>query len=128
MKLALQIILTGILAYVLSLMLPFWSVAIAGFMVAIIFNEHAFLSFLGGFLGIALLWGLSTWFLSEANNHILLPKVSAIFSLSSFLMIVVISVIGGLLGGLAAATGTQLRRLIFIRTTRKRYLFSVGFF
>lgn len=118
MKVILQILITLIFSYLLSLVLPIWGLAIAGFIAALIFNQNSWKSFISGFLGVAILWALTTWILSGANNHILLPKVAGIFSLSSVLFLVIIAMTGGLLGGVSAAAGTELRKMIFHNTAR----------
>ena len=97
---------------VLSIWLPFWSVSLAAFLVALIFNNKLVVSFWAGFLGISLLWAITTLILGAINNYIILTRVASIFNLSSFLMVLVIFLTGGLLGGFAAATASQLK-LIF---------------
>lgn len=112
MKFLIQLLATLVLAFILSFWLPFWSVALASFLVALLSKNKLFLSFLAGFFGIALLWSIATLFFSTGNEFILLSRVASIFNFSSFPMILLISIVGGSLGGFAAATATQLK-LIF---------------
>ena len=69
-------------------------------------------AFLSGFLGIFILWLVLAWWIDIKNQHVLSNKVAEIFPLggSSFLLILVTALIGGLVGGLAAMSGSYLRR------------------
>lgn len=120
MKIIKQMIFTIVLAFVLGQFLPFWSVVIAGFVVGYLVKTGSFSSFIAGFLGIALLWGFSAWFMSSGNEGILLERIANLFTLSPMLLLVVTSVIGGVLGGFAAVSGTQLRLLIFPKRRDRR--------
>jgi hypothetical protein len=111
MKFIGAVLLTALLAYVTGLFLPWWGIAIAAFVVAIIIPLRAGISFIAGFLGVFLLWaGLAFWF-DAGNEGILSGKIANILPLggNSMLLVLVTGFVGGLVGGFAAFTGKQLR-------------------
>jgi hypothetical protein len=112
MKLVVAIILTALLAVVGGLYLPWWSIAIAAFIPVLLIPMRSTRAFLAGFLGIFILWFFLAWWIDQKNDSVLSKKVAEIFHLggSSFLMILVTALIGGLVGGLAALSGSYLRR------------------
>lgn len=112
MKFIVSVLLIALIAFVAGIFLPWWSVALAGFIVAIVIPQRPFKSFLSGFLAIFLLWvGLSLW-IDQANQGILLQRVAALFKLgnASWLLFLITGLLGGLLGGLAALTGSFVRK------------------
>ena len=57
MKFLVSIILTALLGFAAGLFLPWWGIALAAFVVALLIPQHGGLAWLSGFLGIFLLWG-----------------------------------------------------------------------
>ena len=112
MKLLVAIILTALLSFVSGLYLPWWSIAIAAFISALLIPMRSGKAFLVGFLGVFILWALLAWWIDVKNQGILSKKVAEIFPLggSAFLIILVTAVIGALVGGFAALSGSYLRR------------------
>ena len=113
MKFLVSILLTALLSFALCLFLPWWVIAIAGFVVAFSIPQKAGLSFVAGFLALFFLWvGLSFW-MSAANNHLLAHKISLLFIKvdNPLLLIVVTGLIGGLVAGLGSLTGRFLRQV-----------------
>ncbi len=112
-KAFIQIALTAILAYFLQMVLPWWSVAIAGFAISSIIYTESFTSFLTGFLGIGFLWFTLATIIDTQTGSILTDKVAAIFSLpNSWLLVMVTSTVGGIAGGFGALTGNYFRRWV----------------
>jgi len=111
MKLLVATILTALLAVVGGLYFPWWIIAIAAFISVLLIPMRRGKAFLAGFLGIFILWALIAWWINVKNNGVLAPKVAQIFPLggSSFLLILVTALVGGLVGGLAALCGSSLR-------------------
>ncbi len=111
MKLLVSILLTGLLAFLGGLYLPWWSVAIAAFMVAALVHQKAGKAFLGGFFGIFICWALLAFIIDSSNNSLLSVKVADLLKLggNSVLLILVTAFIGGLVGGFGAMTGSFLR-------------------
>jgi hypothetical protein len=113
MKLITAIILTaltGFIAGVLSFS-PWWGFAITSLLVAVLVHQKAGKAFLAGFLGIFLLWAGLAWWIDMKNNGILSHKIAQILPLSgnSLLLIIVTGVVGGLVAGFAAMSGSYLR-------------------
>ncbi len=112
-KVLLKIILTAVMAYSLQTMLPWWSVVIASFSISFIISTKGHSSFVGGFLGVGILWFILAAITDFRTDSILTERVAEIFSLpNNFLLILITSIIGGLVGGFGALTGMQLRSLI----------------
>jgi hypothetical protein len=111
MKIIVASLLTALLAFVAGIYLPWWSLAIAAFIGAILVQQSSGRSFLAGFLGIFLLWALLAWWIDWNNNSYLSQKIASLLPLSgnSLLLILVTAFIGGLVGGSAALTGSFLR-------------------
>lgn len=99
------IILLGLLVHQFT---PWWSIVLVTALVGGIFNEHAGKSFLFGFMGVFLLWGLAAYQMDAANESILSTRMAKIFGAN---MVIVTALLGGLLGGMGALTGTLGQRL-----------------
>ena len=112
MKLLLAIVLTALLSFVGGLYLPWWSIAIAAFISALLIPMRSGKSFLAGILGVFILWGLLAWWIDLKNEHILSARIAAIFPLggSSIAIILVTGLIGALVGGFAALTASFIRK------------------
>lgn len=111
MRLLLSILLTASLSFLAGLYLPWWSIALIAFGVALLIPPGPGLGFLSGFLGIFLLWGLLAFWIDIKNQGILSGKISQLLPLggSSVLLILVTALLGGLVGGFAAMAGGSLR-------------------
>ena len=110
MKFITALVLTALLGYLLPIFLPWWSFAITSFLVAVFIHQHPWRSFLAGFIALLLLWGIYSTIIDNANQHILSTKVAQIlpFKGSYIALIVTTAIIGGLLSGMAALTGSYL--------------------
>jgi hypothetical protein len=113
MKFIVSIIITALLAFAFCLYMPWWMVAVAAFLVAIFIYQHPLRSFLTGFCGIFLLWLVLVLTINSSNDGILARKISMVIGLgeSSFTLVLITILIGGITGGLGALTGSHLRRL-----------------
>ncbi len=114
MKFFISILLIALLSFAACLFLPWWFIAISGFVVAFAIPQKAGLSFLAGFIALFFLWaGLSFW-MSAANDNILAHKISILFLKADnpFLLIAVAGLIGGLVAGLGSLSGRLARKLI----------------
>ncbi|MBC7947301.1 MAG: hypothetical protein H7Y42_05440 [Chitinophagaceae bacterium] len=111
MKFLAATILSALMAFLLGLWLPWWSIAIAGFLIALLVHQRAGKAFLSGFLGIFLLWGIIAWWIDIKNEGILSHRIAGVLPLggNSFLLIFVTALIGALVGGLGALSGSYLR-------------------
>ena len=106
-----SIVLTGLLAFIAGLYLPWWGIGVAAFASAMIIPQKPFYAFLSGFIGIFLLWEILAWWVDSKNNGILSQKIAQILPLggSTVLLILVTSLIGAIIGGLSALTASYMR-------------------
>ncbi|HWB25999.1 MAG TPA: hypothetical protein VG738_10995 [Chitinophagaceae bacterium] len=111
MKFIVAILLTAALGFAAPLYLPWWSFAFTSALVALAVHQKAWKAFVAGFAGLFLLWGCLAFFIDMNNNHLMLNKIAGIFGLSGFLLIIITGIVGGLVSGFAALTGSFARRL-----------------
>jgi len=112
MKFITSIILTAILSFAACLYLPWWSIAIAAFIVAALIPQHPGKAFITGFLALLLLWsGLSFW-ISNNNEHLLAHKISILILKmdNPYVLILITAFIGALVAGFAAMSGSFMRK------------------
>lgn len=112
MKIFVALLLTIILAFVAGLYLPWWSIALAAFIVAALIRQTPFRSFLSGFLGLLILWGGLAQWIDIKNKGLLSQKIATIIPLggSAFLLVLVTAFLGALVAGMAALSGSYLRK------------------
>jgi hypothetical protein len=113
MKFVVAILLTALLSFAAGLFsaLPWWSFAVCAFIVALAIHQKAWKAFLAGFLALALLWGLMASWYDLNNEQMLSARIAKIlFVGSSVALILVTALLGGLVAGFAAMTGSYLRR------------------
>ncbi|MBD0278021.1 MAG: hypothetical protein ICV51_18025 [Flavisolibacter sp.] len=115
MRFLLTILLTALLTFIAGLFLPWWSVALVAFIIALLLPQTIGLSFLTGFLGVFIIWMIIAAWIDVANDHILSTKMAQLFPLggSSVLIMLVSALVGALVGGFAAMSGSSLRRLFY---------------
>ena len=111
MKFIISVLLVALLSFVACLFADWWSIALAALLVSLCIHQPPLKSFLTGFIALLLLWGILAWAIDAGNNHLLSHKMASIlpFGGSSAVMIVVTALIGALVGGCAALTGSYLR-------------------
>lgn len=111
MKFIISLILIALLSFAACLYFPWWSIAIAAFLVIVVIPQRPGKAFLCGFLSLFLLWAGLSLRISNNNNHILAHKMSAVILAvdNPFLLIVVTGLLGGIIGGLGALAGGLLR-------------------
>jgi hypothetical protein len=111
MRFLLSILLIAVFGFIAGLFLPWWSIAIVAFLVLILLPQGLGRSFLAGFLGIFIMWFLVALIQDLKNDHILSRKIAELFKLgpASVLLIFITALIGGLVAGFAAISGSSLR-------------------
>jgi hypothetical protein len=114
MKFITAVFLTAFLAFSMGLFtsMPWWTFVVTSFLVALGVHQKVGKAFLSGFLGLFLLWAILALMKDMANEHILSLKVAKILPLggSYWVLILVTGVIGGLVSGLAAISGSTARK------------------
>jgi uncharacterized membrane protein (DUF106 family) len=110
MKFFVSILLVALLSFAAALYLPWWIIAVAGFIVAICISQPPLHAFWSGFLGGFLLWGgLAAW-MSFNNDNILAGRMSLLILKveEPLLLILVTGLIGGLVAGLSSLSASLL--------------------
>jgi hypothetical protein len=102
-----QVLIIVILASVLELLLPWWSVGIAAIIGGYVFNSR--LNFVAGFLAIFVLWISISLGIDLSSAAPLTDRVAAILKVPKPVLFIVTGVLGGLVGGFASAAGASLR-------------------
>ena len=112
MKITVAILLTALLCFVGGLYLPWWSIALAAFIVALIVPQKPWVSWATGFVGVFLLWGVLAWWIDMKNQSILSARIGLIIPVngSAFLLILITAFIGAIVAGFGALSGTYLRQ------------------
>ena len=112
MKFFISLILTALLSFAASLFLPWWSIALAGFLVAALIPQKPGKAFLTGFIALFLLWGGLSFWISNNNDHILAHKVSQLILKmdNPIVLVLATALIGALVAGFAALTGSYVRK------------------
>jgi hypothetical protein len=113
-KFIITVLLTVIAAYAVGIYgnLPWWSFVITNILIAIAIPQKPIYAFLSGVLGIGLLWFSLAFIIDNQNQHLLSTKVANVLPLhgSYISLIILTTVVGALLGGLAALTGSYIRK------------------
>lgn len=111
MKLISSILLMMLGSFAVCLFFPWWSIAIVCLCVSIFIPQKRGISFLSGMSSLFFLWfGWSLW-ISTNNNHILAQRVSLLILKidNPILLCFITGMIGGIIGGMAALTGSFFR-------------------
>ena len=112
MKFITSLILTALLSFAACLYTPWWSIAIAAFLVAVLIPQKPGKAFVTGFVALLLLWGGLSFWISNNNDHLLAHKISLLILKidSPYLLMLTTALIGGLVAGFAALTGAFARK------------------
>ena len=113
MRFLLTILTIAVAAAITEWFAPWWTAAIVAAIAGYVSSLSTGKAFLAGFCGIALLWLVFALWRDIPNNHILSTRMAQLFTLSSYVLyILVTGVIGGIVGGLSAWSGAHLRFLL----------------
>ena len=109
MKFLIQFVAILFSAHLLALFMPWYSIALAAFVMGFILKSKT--NFLAGFSAIATLWIFNAWLIDSASSSDLAERVAKLLMLKyKIVLFAVMAIIGGLVGGFAAVTGSLLRR------------------
>lgn len=115
MKFILHIFLIAALSILSSAYMPWWGGTILAFIVSFVLQQKSGTSFLAGFLGLFLCWGVSAMVLNIGNEGALAAKMGALIGgVSGTLLLLLTAILGGLLGGLASWSGQIARGFVNI--------------
>jgi hypothetical protein len=103
-------IFTIILAFVLSLYLPWWSIMIAAFLSGLLIPLKKAAVFFVPFIAVALLWLVQSYLLSRANDFVLAKKIATLLMLEGnlTLLLIITGVVGGFAAGVSGLFSKQL--------------------
>ena len=108
MKLIPQILAIVVVGFLAQLFLPWYSIAFVAFVFGYFLYSES--NFLGGFIGVLILWAIKIFFTLNGAATDLADRMALIFPFKEkWIMIVVTLLIGALVGGMAALTGGYLR-------------------
>src|SRR5690349_16111124 len=112
MKFFVAFVLTALLSFACTLFFPWWTIAAAAFIVAIVIHQRPLASFLAGFLALFALWVIQCIIIDLHNEHLLSGKVASVlpFGGSYVAVIVFTGLVGGLVSGMAALTASFAKR------------------
>jgi hypothetical protein len=115
MKFIVVVLLTALLGYAAPLYFSWWSFAVTSFIIALLVHQKAWLAFVAAFLGLFLLWGVMAMIIDTANNHLLSQKIAVLLPLrgSSFLLIFITALTGGLVSGFGGLSGSLARKPVY---------------
>lgn len=106
----LNFITTIVLALILSLFLPWWSVMTAALATALFIPLKKAAVFVVPFLAILLFWAVYSFIISSSNDFTLAKRIATLLSLGGnpYVLILVTGIVGGLAAGITAIFGKQL--------------------
>jgi hypothetical protein len=115
MRFIVAFLLTALLSFAAALFFPWWIIAVAAFVVSVAVNQPAIGSFVAAFFSVFILWACQAYYLDAENEHLLSKKVAAILPLggSSIAIIFVTALVGAVVAGMAALTGSFVRPKTF---------------
>jgi hypothetical protein len=91
-----------------------WLYVIPIFMLGFLNSNEKFKAFRAGFLAVFIPWLIYILLINNRNDGILAARVAALFKhVPSFILILVCSLLGGILGAWSSFAGHLLRRIIW---------------
>jgi len=112
MKLLIATILTALLSFIAGIYIPlWWFFAVVALLVALLIHQKGGKAFLAGFLALFILWFVLAFWIDNANGGVLSVKIASLLPLggSKWVLMIFTAVIGGLVAGFAALSGSYLR-------------------
>jgi hypothetical protein len=113
MKFLLFTLLSALVVVFLNIVAPYWMVMIAVTALAALIRPTVWGGFLGGGLGMGLVWLGQTLYISVVTSSTLPDKMGALMGLGSGLSLMLLTaVLGFILGGCSGLLGVKFRNLI----------------
>ena len=108
-KKVISFIVTLVLAGLLSMALPWWSVMLAALLSALVIPLKKAAVFFVPFLAVFLFWAVYCYVLSSGNDFTLAKKISELLQVGGnpYALILLTGVLGGLAAGLSGVLGSQ---------------------
>jgi len=106
-------ILILILTLISGFITPWWAMAIICFVMALYAGKKPAQAFWSGFGAVFIVWTVLALVKSIPNDHLLAARMAVVFNLPHWtLLLFVVSLVGGLVGGISALSGFLVRRII----------------
>lgn len=101
---------TILLAFLLSFVMPWWSVMTAALATALFLPLKRAAVFFVPFFAILVFWAVYSFILSSGNDYTLAKRIAVLLPLSGnpYLLMLVTGIVGGLAAGVAAIFGKQI--------------------
>jgi hypothetical protein len=113
MKFLLFTLLSALVVVFLNIVAPYWVVMIAVTALAALIRPTVWGGFLGGGLGMGLVWLGQTVYISAVTSSTLPDKMGALMGLGSGLNLMLLTaVLGFILGGFSGLLGVMFRNLV----------------
>ncbi|SEJ50355.1 hypothetical protein SAMN05192553_104337 [Cyclobacterium xiamenense] len=113
MRVVIQVLLSGLIAYLFGGYWPYWGIMVGIAGLALWLKGPAFHSFIGGALGVGLVWLLVPLLTWSASGSDLPDQVAEIMGMQNGLVLAgITAVMGFLIGGTSALTGNLLGKLV----------------
>ncbi len=114
MKFFISAILSALLAYAFGIYFPWWSIAVAAFLVYALIPVKPGWAFLSAFLSLFVLWGGMAWVISVNNEHILGHKISQVILKKDdpLMLALATALVGGVVAGFAGLSGRLFRMVL----------------
>src|SRR5215203_5601067 len=111
MRFTLATLLTAALSFIAGLYLPWWSIALVAFLVALLIKQKIGWAYLSAFTAVFLLWGGLSLLIHVRNKGVLTHKIAQLFPLngSAAYLLLLTATIGAIVAGFAAMSGSSLR-------------------
>lgn len=105
-------ILILILTLISGFITPWWAICIISFVMALYAGKKPAQAFWSGFGAVFIVWTVLALVKSIPNDHLLAGRMATLFHLPHWtLLLFVVSLVGGLVGGMSALSGLLVRRL-----------------
>lgn len=111
MRFSVSMLLVALFSFIAGKYLPWWSIAVVAFVVALCIPQSLGKSFLSAFAGIFLLWAVLAWWIDFKNDHLLSGKIAQLFGLGegSVALVLITALVGAVVAGFASLSASSLR-------------------
>jgi hypothetical protein len=101
-----------ILTFISGFFLPWWVIALIAFVAAFFLGKTSGQTFWSGFGGVFIAWTALALLKSIPNDNMLAKRVTQLFQLPNWILILLITaLIGGLVGGMSALSGVLAKKV-----------------
>ncbi|MDB5143318.1 MAG: hypothetical protein JWQ66_2031 [Mucilaginibacter sp.] len=102
-----------ILTFISGFFLPWWMIALIAFLAAFFMGKTSGQTFWSGFGGVFIAWTVLALLKSIPNDNMLVKRVTQLFQLPNWILILLITaLIGGLVGGMSALSGVLVKKTL----------------